>query len=273
MNMLGKILVVLIFIMSIFFMAFSFMVFMTQTSWKTKYNTASSEAQSARSSNNQLEAQIAALKTQRAAENAARTNAIALLEANLSSSEQAVSDMQQDLTRLRTQEQQQGTQVTASVETLQSERKKVDALQQIVKAAQADRDKMFADVVDLKNSVLELEAVKQRLTASESALLDQVNRQASVLRAYDLNENADIAKVAPKRDGRIKQIDSLSKYVVISLGSDDGMQRGHKLDVHRGKKYLGKVQLTKTHPDRSIGVVLDDYRKGAMRSGDSVRTK
>ena len=273
MNMLGKILVVLIFIMSIFFLAFSFMVFSTQTSWKDKEAQAQSDLSNARSSNSQLEAEIAKLKKQRAAANAARTSAIALLEANLSQSRQRLNAMQEELTALRAQQSQQGAQVTGSLATLQAERQKVDSLRDAVKAAQGERDKMFAEVVDLKNQVLELEAVRQRLTASETALLDQVGRQQSVLRANDLNEHDDISGLPPRRDGMVRQVDTTNKYVVLSLGSDDGMRRGHQLDVHRGEKYLGKVRLTKTHPDRSIGVVLDDYRKGAIRSGDSVRTK
>ena len=273
MNMLGKILVVLIFIMSIFFMAFSFMVFMTQTSWKQKYNTANGEAQQARSANSQLEAQITSVKTERAAENAARTNAIAVLEATLNSREQDVQQIRQDLVRLQQKEQEQSSQVNVSLETLDKEREKVDALQQIVKAAQAERDKMFDEVVRLKNDVLELQAVNQRLSQTETSLLNQVNQQAAVLRANDLSENEDISGVAPPRKGKVNQVDATNKYVVLNLGSDDGMQRGYKLDVHRGAKYLAKVQVTKTHPDRSIGVVLDDFRKGAIRSGDSVRTR
>lgn len=273
MNMLGKILVVLIFIMSIFFMAFSFMVFSTQTSWKDKATQAKSERDNATTANNQLQAEVTRIKTERAAANAARTRAIALLEANLSQSGQQINVMQQELEVLRSKQAQQGAQVTGSLATLQAERQKVDSLREAVKMAQGERDKMFADVVNLKNSVLQLEAIRQRLSASETALLDQVGRQASVLRANDLNANDDISGVPPKRDGKVRQVDTTNKYVVLSLGSDDGMRKGHKLDVHRGQKYLGKVQLTKTHPDRSIAVVLDDYRKGAIRSGDSVRTK
>lgn len=273
MNMLGKILVVLIFIMSIFFMAFSFMVFMTQTDWKAKASTASSELQNARSANNQLKADVAKIKIQRAAENAARTNAIALLEANLSSSEQNLNEMRSQLTELLAQRAQQGAQVTGSLQTLQAERQKVDGLREALKAAHGERDKMFSDVVDLKNQVLELETIRQRLGANEKALLDQVTRQTAVLRANDINENDNIAGVAPKRDGNIRQVDSLNKFVLLSLGSDDGLRTGHELDVYRGKKYLGRVQVTKTHPDRSVAIVLDDFRKGAIRSGDRVRTK
>lgn len=273
MNTLGKILVMLVFVMSIFFMAFSFMVFMTQTNWKNKAAEAAADLSDARSNNARLQTEITQLQTQRKAENAARTSAIALLEANLADSETQIESMRQQLTELRAKEQQQGAQVTGSLATLQAERQKVESLREIVKAAQADRDEMFADVVDLKNQVLELEATRQRLAASEAALLDQVSRQQAVLRAFDLDENQDIAGVPPKRDGKVREVDPRSKYVVVTLGSDDGMQKGHQLDVNRGEKYLGRLELIKTEKDRSIGVILDDYRKGAIRSGDDVRTK
>lgn len=273
MNFLGKILVVLIFIMSICFMVFSFMVYMTQTSWKELADQRQSELRRVEGENTTKQAEITRLMTLRASENAARTNAIALLEARLASSSQQMIDMNRDLASLRAQQDQQGEQVTGSIQTLQTERTKVETLRSTVKTAQAERDDMFAEVVDLKNKVLELEAVRQRLSQREVNLLDQVSRQAAVLRANDLNENDNISTLPPSRDGEIRQVDTKNKYVVLSLGSDDGMKRGHKLDVHRGEKYRGRVRIIKTHPDRSIGEIMDDFRQGAVRSGDRVRTR
>lgn len=273
MNFLGKILVVLIFIMSIFFMSFSFMVYMTQTSWKKKADDKQQQLSLAIDETTSVKAKVSSLQTLRASENAARTNAIALLEARLSSSNQQLNDMNQQLAGLRDQQAAQGAQVTGSLETLQTERQKVDTLRAAMKTSQSERDQMFAEVVDLKNNVLELESIRQRLSARELSLLDRVSRQEQVLRANDLNEFDDIANVAPPRDGEIRQVDANNKYVVMSIGSDDGMRRGYKLDVHRGEKYVSRVEITKTHPDRSIARVLDEYRKDAIRSGDSVRTR
>jgi len=273
MNFLGKILVVLIFIMSICFMVFSFMVFMTQTSWKDMAEKRQSELRRVESENTTKQAEITRLMTLRASENAARTNAIALLEARLASSSQQMIEMNRQLAGLQAQQAQQGEQVTGSIQTLQTERQKVDTLRSTVKTAQSERDQMFSEVVDLKNKVLELEAIRQRLAQRDLNLRDQVSRQRAVLRANDLDENDDISTLPPTRDGEIRQVDAKNKYVVLSLGSDDGMKRGHKVEVHRGEKYLGRVQINKTHPDRSVGEILDDFRQGAVRSGDRVRTR
>lgn len=273
MNFLGKILVVLIFIMSIFFMSFSFMVYMTQTSWQEKAETVQRELDNAKNLNREHLAKVNSLKTLRASENAARTNAIALLEARLASSSQQMVRMSQELTALQGQQAAQGAQVTGSLQTLQTEREKVETLRQAMKTAQSERDQMFNEVVDLKNKVLELESIRQRLSDRELALRDQVSRQASVLRANDLSENDDISGVPPRTDGLIRDVDANNKYVVMSIGSDDGMRQGHMLDVHRGEKYVSRVQITKTHPDRSIARVLDNYREDAIRRGDRVRTR
>ena len=273
MNLLGKILVLLIFIMSIFFMTFSFMVFMTQTNWKEKADAVQSDLRTAQATNNEHKATIASLKTLRASENAARTNAIALLEARLASSGQQLAKLNSELTDLRGQQAAQGAQVTGSLQTLQTERAKVETLRDAMKTAQSERDQMFAEVVDLKNKVLELETVRQRLSDRESALLDQNSRMMAILRANDLSEHENIAGVPPRVNGRISKVDANNKYVVMSIGSDDGMRQGYQLDVHRGQKYVSRVEISKTYPDRSIARVIDEFRKDAVRSGDSVRTR
>ena len=273
MNTLGKLMVLLIFIMSIFFMTFSFMVFMTQTAWKAKADAANQSLQTQRSANTQLENQNKQLQLQRAAESAARTTAISALEASLSTSQGELSRAVKELNDLKAAQQLQEKQVTGSLTTLQQERSKVDSLRTTINATQAERDNMFAELIDLKNRVLELEANLQRAKLSEAQLLDQVAKQSAVLRAYDLSENENISGVAPKRDGRIREVGPNNKMVVVSLGEDDGIDRGHTLYVHRRDKYLARVRVTKTYPDRSVGRVMEGYQLGAIRSGDSVRTK
>lgn len=272
MNTLGKILIVLIFVMSIFFMAFSFMVFMTHDSWKDKASQADRDLQQARNQNSQLEASIAEAKTQRQAENAARTTAIALLEARLQTDSQQLAETQGQLRTLQAKQSAMGEQVTGSLAALQMERQKVEGLRENVKSAQAERDKIFGEVVNLKNQVLELESIRQRLAAREQDLLEQLASAKAVLLANDLSEHDSVANIPPPTEGRVSEVRD-NKLVLVTLGTDDGLRRGHTLNVHRGSKYLGKIQLTKMLKDRSVGKVLPDYQKGAIMRGDSVRTK
>ena len=67
MNLLGKILVILIFVMSVLFMAFSVMVYMTHNDWKTLAATAENDLREAQSANTQLQSEIQTTRTTYAA--------------------------------------------------------------------------------------------------------------------------------------------------------------------------------------------------------------
>ena len=273
MNLLGKILIILIFIMSILFMSFSVTVYMTHNEWKTKASETGTQLQTARNQNDQLKSKIEEIRTEYASERAARTNVVALLETRARKSENELGLARQRLSSLESDARQAQARVDGTITTLDAVKKKVDALRDTVKRAQADRDKVFQDVVDLKGQVLALEATRERLAARNDELTERLGSATAVLRANNLTENTPIANVPPPRDGKVQQVDRENRYVVLTLGSDDGVRREHKLDVVRGGKYLGRVQITKTYSDRAVARVLDGYRKGAIRVGDGVRTK
>ena len=274
MNTLGKLMILLIFLMSILFMTFSFMVFMTQTAWNAKAKTAQSDLQTQQQKNRQLQTQMKELELQMAGAKAARTNAIATLETSLASSDADLNRTRKLLGDLQAEQQLQGKQVTGSLATLQTERKKVDSLRETLNTVVGERDKIFAELISLRNSVLELEATRDNLTAREADLLDKVARLSAIIRANDLNENDDISGLPPTQlAGKVKQVGPNNKMVLVNLGEDDGMRRGHFLDIHRQEKYLGRIRLTKTYPDRAVGRVVDGYQLAAIRSGDDVRTK
>jgi hypothetical protein len=45
------------------------------------------------------------------------------------------------------------------------------------------------------------------------------------------------------------------------------------LEVFRGAQYLGKIRILKTEDDKSIGVILPDFRRGLIQQGDKVAAK
>ena len=59
----------------------------------------------------------------------------------------------------------------------------------------------------------------------------------------------------------------------VSLGSDDGMLEGNTLEIYRGNRYLGRMQILEVQPHRSIGTILKEYKQDVIRSGDNVATQ
>ena len=274
MNTLGKLMILFIFLMSILFMTFAFMVFMTQTHWKNEHDKLRTQLNTERSANSQLETEIKDLELKMAGANAARTNAIATLETSLTSSATDLSRTRKLLGDLQAEQQLQGKQVTGSLSALEAERQKTESLRKTLNSVVAERDKNFAELINARNTLLALQADRDNLESRETELLDKVAKLSAIIRANDLNENDDISGLPPtKLAGQVKQVGPNNKMVLVSLGEDDGMRRGHFLDVHRQDKYLARIRLTKTYADRAVGRVVEGFQLAAIRSGDSVRTK
>ncbi len=80
MNLIGKILIMLILVMSVFFMAISVAVYATHHDWEEKANTLSTEVRNLRNENRTLANTIQSSKNSLQLEKAARRESIAVLE-------------------------------------------------------------------------------------------------------------------------------------------------------------------------------------------------
>ena len=72
-------------------------------------------------------------------------------------------------------------------------------------------------------------------------------------------------------DGTVTAVQGTG-LIEISIGSDDGLNKGAWLRVFRadGSMYLGRAQVLRTAPDKSVCVVLPETRKGVITKGDRV---
>ena len=61
--------------------------------------------------------------------------------------------------------------------------------------------------------------------------------------------------------------------VEITIGSDDGLKPGHTAEIYRGDRYLGRIEILKTDPDRAVGRVDNRYQQGPIQEGDRVATR
>ena len=86
-------------------------------------------------------------------------------------------------------------------------------------------------------------------------------------------------RTGPPRVDGIILASNANGYVEISIGSDDGLEQGHELDVYRmgpslaENKYLGKIRVVETQADRSVAQVLPNFRKGTIQKEDRVATR
>jgi hypothetical protein len=64
--------------------------------------------------------------------------------------------------------------------------------------------------------------------------------------------------------------------VEISLGSDNGLAPGHRVDIYRPVagtlSYVGRVQATEVTHERAVGKILPEFGTSAICIGDGVAT-
>jgi hypothetical protein len=284
MNLIGKLLVMLILVMSIVFMGFAVAVYATHQNWIDVISRPPEKATSglplglkyqleqAQARNKELAAQFAAIQEEVSKEKAAREQAVAKLE-------QEKSDLKKENSTLINQEAQlkddlrKATAAVATAQaTLDEKLKQVDSLRTDITTALGDRDTHFNDLVKKQDEFNQATAELTRLQDVAKRLAEQMGKAKLVLDRNDLKLETPIDGVPPKVDGVVLAVGK-NGLIEISLGSDDGIQRGNKLEAFRANHYLGRIEVVQTSPDRSVAKVMPEFLKGRIEKEDRVATR
>ena len=162
-------------------------------------------------------------------------------------------------------------------------------LREINEKLLASRDALFKlkltmeDAIRSRDRDLKNAADKIKLYLDEIVGLRKQIQDASIAgNAPDLDRSVT---VPPKVEGEVKEVllaksEGLSDLIAISIGSDDGLIKGHTLIVYRlgdekspQSKYLGKIRIVETKPDYAVGEVIKGTRTGVIKVKDKVTTK
>ncbi len=282
MNLLGKIFTVLIFIMSLVFMSFAVAVYATHTNWKAKLlntNTAGGQQLGVKPQldqqkelNRELQARIEQLNNALAKERAARVNVLAALEAKLLQLNQQLVQKEDELTKLETAHQGLVETNDNTQDMLTALTDEVKTLRDEIRTAQQDRDDQFAAVVTLTDELNQARGEQTRIGERNQQLIAQNATMERVLERNGLRAETPVSHIPPRLDGLVTEATN-ADLIELSLGSDDGLRKGHQLEVTRGNQYLGRVEVVSTKPDVAVARILKPYQKGPIKRGDSVRTK
>jgi hypothetical protein len=160
----------------------------------------------------------------------------------------------------------------ATHKTLEDMRKQVETLRTDIRTSQQDRDDQFKQVVQLTDDLHQVQGLLTTVKAQNVELGEQNANMAKVMERNGVSRTASVDGVPPPVDG-VVLASSRDGLVEISLGSDDGMEKGHKLEVYRGAKYLGRIEVWQTAPDKSVAKIIPEFRKGPIAKEDRVATR
>jgi hypothetical protein len=138
---------------------------------------------------------------------------------------------------------------------------------------------------EVRSLQLDFDAAKQknRELLARTSILQQALEAAGI--SSDVNELASRNSPPPPVEGIIEEVKAskrqgASELVTVSLGSDMGLKKGHEMTVYRTglkggqrPKFLAKIKIVNTYPDKAVGEVIEGSRNGVIQKGDNVTTK
>lgn len=283
MNLVGKIFVVLIFVMSLVFMAFSIAVYATHRNWRDAVlgNPAQNktglkeELQKAENRSKEIEASRLRLVTELANMSSSKARAVAALEEERGAVVEEARQLNAKNDDLTKKLADAVNAMGLTQDTLKKLREQMAIAQEQLDVARLERDDKFKEVVKLTDDVAQATGELSRLDQTNKKLVQ--DNSALSLALQDANIQLD--RNGPPRVDGIILASNVNGYVEISIGSDDGLERGHELDVYRmgpslaENKYLGKIRVVQTQADRSVAQVLANFRKGTIQKEDRVSTR
>ncbi len=289
MNLVGKIFVVLIFVMSVVFMSLAMMVYATHRNWREvvelppdspKLGQAGKEIglkfqlREIKKQNDDLRNQLETLKKDIARERAAKVQSLTKLETEKDELIKERRDLQAGYADLEKAKRNAVAAMNATQKVAADYRMELEKLRSDILQARQDRDAHFKEVVRLTDELHQAVNEKEQLRKRAQDVSKDLAKAREALRYFDIDEDSDYkSKTPPRVDGVVLAVPG-DKLVEISIGSDDGLRKGHRLEVYRvsgeSSTYVGRIEVVKTSPARSVCKIDPKYQNSQVREGDRV---
>lgn len=282
MTNVGKILVVLIAFAATGFMFLAVTVFTTRINWKNKYDEQLAEYKKLQEKKASLDTNIQTL-TQAitvAVDNHKRDRDSLLVQTKNQQSEYAtllenLKQARSDVAKYETRAAEALAEARARVEESLGLRKQLDETQK-------EKREAIKKQFELNQQLIELQDNFETIAARLNALTERETNLVAVLRSYGIfdettkDERTLLRENPPDIQGVVTEADTQGKHIQISVGSDDGLRKGHRLHIFRLKpegKYLGQIELIEVDSDKSVGRIVPTLKRGNIQEGDRVSNR
>ena len=289
MHFVGKILVVLIFILSIMFMAFAGVVYNAQMNWRKEALDQKDKLEKKKTELANAEAEFTRLKNDMDQKLKLANDKAADVDATNRGLAANVARLQNDNGQLQVARKTAAEQAGIAEEEAQARREESQNLRKINHDQNEKLDANFLEKTKLEDQAHSLQIDLATAKSKNKELLVKSSFYIQALETAGIS--TDVAELAaksappPRVEGIIEEVQAAkrqgaSELVEISLGSDDGLKKGHEMTVSRAglkggqkAKFLGMIRIVKTYPDKAVGEVIEGTRNGVIQKGDNVTTK
>ena len=166
--------------------------------------------------------------------------------------------------------QKQAEDATARLET---ERREKTAIADELAKAKQDVKRIQDELTQLRQAKEALERrVKEMMGGTSTPDTIVVTPpKGAVAPAQPAPSSAGPVSAGPPSAASVLVVNRDFNFIVVNLGSRDGIKQGQSLEVVRGGRTIARAQVERVYDNMSAANLLPEYSKADIREGDSVR--
>lgn len=283
MNTIGKIFVFGVFVMSLMLMTFAGAIYMSHVNWKDEVERTPENClpgqqpgyahriKAAEQERAELEATITSLQQKVAESEQSRDQSIAKLQSALVQKSAELDKLVANKENLQRQTDEAVAEMTRLREDLATADAEVDKLAGQVREQQVKVDAQVEASAKLSASLSQTQAQLVMAEERKAQLEKQMVNARRLLEQNGLTADSLPRDQVPRIEGNVLAVAAGS--IQVSLGSDDGLQVGHTLEVYREGEYIGRAVVRSVKPDQAVAEIVKEYARGIVQRGDKVTTR
>ena len=273
MNLMGKIFTFMIFLMSTVFLVVSIMVGASDRAWKEEAQAMQTRARTATSSIDLLKNETASLEKTLALAKVSRAQQLAHLQSQKTLAEEALAEKATQFNEEQKKAQGFARELKVANERLAAQDNQLADLKANNKKLVDDIAAQFAENRNIEKVLFELTAKREQLLRKEADLAAQLAKLQRVIKARGLGENDLVASIPPKIEAVVTAVGDNNATFAVAIGSDDGLRRGHEMDIYRSNRHVGRGVVVLAQNNRSVLSIVKGMMNDIVREGDNVTTK
>ncbi|MFM8735094.1 MAG: hypothetical protein ACKOC8_07875 [Pirellulales bacterium] len=283
MNVIGKIFVFAVFVMSLMLMTFAGVVYMSHVNWKAEVERDPKDClpgqkpgykyqlEQATAEREKLTSEIESLSQKVRESEQSRDQVIARLQSAIVKKDELLASLKGDKDKREEDQRKTIAELEEARKQLEQITRDVETLTAQVKNQQQKVDSQVDRSARLSASLAEVQARLEIAEERKAQLEKQVANARILLQQAGLSIDSPPKDRVPTLTGDVIAVGASS--IQVSLGSDDGLQVGHTLEVYRGADYIGRAVVKSVMPDQAVAELVKDFSRGIVQRGDKVTTR
>lgn len=279
MNFIGKIFVWLILIASIIFMTLAAAVYATHRDLEAAVKQTEAQLTEAKTRYDQLDTEFKRTTTSLEQRLEEQQQQVRKLETERVALETRNNTIQAEVDQLKETRREAVAAVAATEQNNERITKENEGLREDIRNSEVAADEAFRKALAAVEELNQLQGQLENVGERNADLTQQNAQMTSVMRESGLDPATPAGAVKPRVDGFVSAVRRKGslQLVEISIGADDGLKKGHTVEVFRrsatSAKYLGRIEILTTSPDKAVGRVDTRFQEGRIQEGDRVATR